>query len=433
MTERHSIAARHVATSHRLLLAMIIAGVVLVLISAVRFQAPELLGAGKILTDFEAFHIAGRMAVEGRAADTYHTRSLLAAQREISGTQGFMPWTYPPPFTALMQVLASLPIGAAFVLFTLASFTFYVCVLHRIAGKWLPATLIAVMPTIVLNLRTGQNGFLIAGLIGCFLIAFRDKRTIAGLPLGLMVIKPHLAAGIGLAALLHRRWSVLAVAGLVAVILLSFSTWLYGAGIWADFGNAVGEAGGFLAKGYYPLFRMNSIYAAAYTLGFGASVAMILQAGGAIFALVLLGKACLVGTAYRHLAALTCAVSLFISPYGYDYDLTILGVALAFIVPDLLDRCSGREILILLLLTWFVCGYGIAWSTVMSMMMSDGLDTGVELDSENAGLSLIGPVLLFLCWFTAHLLRRESSLADRPSDTGAEVSSAGSYATSSDR
>ncbi|MEW9855541.1 glycosyltransferase family 87 protein [Novosphingobium sp. M1R2S20] len=397
-------AVQQLATSRKLLLAVILAGVVLVMISAIRFQSPELLGQAKVLTDFDAFHIAGRLAAQGRAADAYNVSTLLQVQREMSGTQSFMPWTYPPPFTLAMQYLAGLPIGAAFVFFALSTFAFYLWVLHRIAGKWLPAVVIAVMPAIVLNLRTGQNGFLIAGLIGWFLLAFRDKRVIAGLPLGLLVIKPHLAAGVGLITLLQRRWVLLGWAGLIGLTLLALSTWIYGISIWMDFRNAVGEAGGFLARGYYPLFRMNSIFAAAYTFGLGATAAMAMQIAGALFALGLLIKASRSRIAYHHLAALTCLASLFVSPYGYDYDLTILGVALAFIVPDLLERCSGLELWVLLLLTWFVCGYGIGWNTAMAVSQPN---TGVSLDQESSGLSLIAPVLALLCWALTRILWRQ--------------------------
>ncbi|MCJ2180621.1 glycosyltransferase family 87 protein [Novosphingobium album (ex Hu et al. 2023)] len=387
--------------SRPLLFALIAAGLVLALMSALLFQAPELLDRHKVLTDFDAFHIAGRLAADGRANAAYHIRDMLTAQREASGTQSFMPWTYPPPFTLMMQGLASLPIGLAFVFFTLSSFAFYLWVLRRIAGETFPAAIVAVMPAVILNLRTGQNGFLIAGLIGSFLLVSRDKRMAAGLPLGLLIIKPHLAAGVGLVTLLQRRWPVLCLAAAVALSLLGLSTWAYGMGIWSDFGSAVREASGFLAQGYYPLYRMSSIYAAAYTLGFGAAGAMALQVIGALAALGLLGWACLRGLAYRHLAALTCAASLFVSPYGYDYDLTILGVGLAFVIPDLLERCSGWEVLSLLLMSWFVCGFGLGWSAVVPE----------ETRAESAGVTLIAPMLVFLCWRTARLLCRSNDHA----------------------
>lgn len=396
---------RRIATSGPVRVALICTSLLLVLISAVRFQAPELLGQAKVLTDFDAFHIAGQMAKEGRADQTYHMREMLAAQHEVSGTRSFMPWTYPPPFTLLMQGLAHLPVGVAFALFTLSSFAFYLWILRRIAGEWWLATVIAIMPTVLLNLRTGQNGFLIGGLIGYFLLAFQEGRRIAGVPLGLMVIKPHLAAGVGLITLLKTRWSILILAGLVAFALLLIATWSYGLGIWLDFRDAVKEASFFLSKGFYPLFRMSSIYASAFTFSLSAMTAMILQAVGALLALGLLARACLRGIDYHHLAALTCAASLFVSPYGYDYDLTILGVGLAFLIPDLLRRCGGLEVLSLLLLSWFVCGFGIAWNAGISTSQADRV---IELDGSHSGLALIAPALIFLCWHTARLLRQQN-------------------------
>ncbi|MBB4860896.1 hypothetical protein HNO88_004242 [Novosphingobium chloroacetimidivorans] len=403
---------RTIASSNRLLYALIIAAFFLVLVSAFRFQAPELLGQRKILTDFDAFHITGRLAAEGKIANAYHLSTLVEAQRAMSGTGSFMPWTYPPPFALLMQALARLPIGVAFMLFTAASFAFYLRILHAIAGRWLPGTAMMIMPTLLLNLRTGQNGFLTAGLIGWFLIAFRNRRSAAGLPLGLMVVKPHLAVGITILSVLRRGWGALSIAGLVALGLMGLSSFVYGPSVWADFRDAVREAGGFLLQGYYPFYRMSSVYAALYTMGLGAMMAMALQTLSALLALVLLAKACLSGIPYRHLAALTCCASLFVSPYGYDYDLTILGVALAFVMPDLLNRGRPSEIAGLLLLTWFVCGFGIAWSITTSRGQPG---TAVDLDAGNAGLSLISPALLALFWLTMHVCRKRDAGKDEAS------------------
>lgn len=389
--------AERLSASRPLLAAVILIGFLLVLVSAVRFQAPELLGIHKVMTDFDTFHIAGRLAAEGRVSDAYHMDTMLRAQQEMTGTRSFMPWTYPPPFTLLMQGVAMLPIGPSFVLFVLTSFAFYLSVLRRVAGQWLPGVVVALTPVIILNLRTGQNGFLIAGLIGAFLVTFRDNRLIAGLPLGLLVIKPHLAIGVGLLVLLHRRWSVLFLAGAVALGLLAIATSVFGLGIWADFRLAVTEAGGFLAAGYYPLFRMNSFYAMAYSLGATPAVAMALQTVSVLTALAALSYAYSKGIDYNRLAAVTCAASLCISPYGYDYDLTILGVGLAFIIPEILERSTTRMFLSLLGLAWLACGYGIAWTVAAGWGRPD---TGVTLDPDNAGISLIGATLWPLFWLT---------------------------------
>ena len=388
-----------IGRSRLLLSALILLGCLLAVVSAVRFQAPELLGQKKVLTDFDAFYLAGRLALEGRVSEAYHAMSMFAALIELAGVASFMPWTYPPPFTLAMQGLAGLPIGVAFLLFATGSFAFYIWVLRRIAGPWLPGVVMAVAPAILLNLRTGQNGLLIAGLIGAFLLAFRDNRRLAGLPLGLLLIKPHLAVAVGLLVLLHRRWSVVVIAGVVGLALLAISTAVYGLGIWLDFRNAVGEAGRFLAAGYYPLFRMNSVYAAAHSFGVAPAAAMTLQVVSAVVSLGILGFACAKGVAFNRLAALACAATVCVSPYGYDYDLTVLGVGIAFIFPEIIARGTSRQFLSWFALTWLACGYGLAWSTAMA---DDG--TGVALDASNAGVSVIAPVLWLLFWLTYRIL-----------------------------
>lgn len=412
MTLPASSLLERLATSRLILAAFIVTAALLVPVSALQFQAPDVLGTTKALTDFDAFHIAGQMAASGQAAGAYHAETMLKFQHEISGAPSVMPWTYPPPFTAFMQGLSYLPIGIAYALFALLSFAFYVAVLHRIAGKWLPGVLIAVMPTIFLNLRTGQNGFLIAGLIGAFLLAWRDRRVIAGLPLGLMIIKPHLAAGVGLMALLGRRWSTLALAALIAFAALAASTWVYGWDIWGHFFTAVREAGHFMALGYYPLFRMNSIYAALYSYGLPASVAMAGHVIGALTALGLLAWACLRKLEFRFRAALACILTLFISPYSYDYDMAILGVAIAFVLPDLIERGSGRELAGLLALSWLACGYGIAFNAVLEAV------NGNTLKAEELATwhwpAMICPVLIALCLIVSRLLARSVSAHGGP-------------------
>lgn len=410
---------RRIATSRPVLIAFLVTALCLVLLSAVRFQAPHAIGAEKVLTDFDAFHIAGRLAASGQAADAYHAGTMLEVQQRISGTRSFMPWTYPPPFTLFMQSLSQLPIGLAYALFITLSFGFYLLVLRRIAGEYLPGVLIAVAPIVILNLRTGQNGFLIAGLIGSFLLFWRHRRPIAGLPLGLMIIKPHLAAGVGLMALISRRWTTLVFAALVALALLAVSTWAYGWDIWQHFLNAVREAGQFMALGYYPLFRMNSIYAALYSYGLPAPMAMAGHALGALAALGLLTRVCLRKLEYRFQVALICALSLFVSPYSYDYDMAILGVALAFILPDLLARCSGRELAGLLALSWFAGGYGIALNMILET--PDSALKGV-VPGEDIWPAMICPALIALCWIVTRLMKRTAGREASDRDHGVAAS-----------
>lgn len=388
--------------SRPILLCFVLLAVLVVGVSAIRFQAPQLLGLEKELTDYDAFHIAGTLAGQGRVADAYDAQAMMQAQAEISSTSSFMPWTYPPPFTLFVELLACLPIGWSFALFALASFGLYAAVLRRIAGEWLLPVLIALMPIVMLNLRTGQNGFLVAGLIGAFLLAWRDNKAIAGLPLGLLVIKPHLAVGVGLMALLGRRWDVVAIAAGVVVAACGLATFAFGFTVWIDFLGAVREAGEFLAAGYYPMYRMSSVYATLLTLGLPSAAALAGHAAVVLVAVGLLAWTALARIAYHHRAALVCVLSLFVSPYNYDYDLAILGIALAFVLPDLAARVSGAGLGGLLGLAWATGSYGIIVNAFQpDQVPSDRL-------SEAGGFAGVCMLLVPLCVICTWLLARST-------------------------
>lgn len=386
------------ATSRVLLPAMLVVAALLMVVSAVLFQEPRLLSRDKVLTDFDAFYVAGTMVLEGRASDAYDMEATREAQRKFADSWSFMPWTYPPPFTLFVAGLAEMPIGLSYLLFSTASFGFYLMVLRRIAGPYLPGVLIAILPMIVLTLRTGQNGFLTGGLIGAFLVAYLNRRTLAAVPLGLMIIKPHLAAGIGLLVLVERRWKVVAGAAAVVVLSLLLSTAALGIEIWPAFVQGVRDSSAFLAEGYYPLHRMTSIYATLRSVGVPADVALAIHGAGALIAVAAFLLLWRLGLQPRILAAVVCVASLFVSPYNYDYDLAILGVAIAFVLPDILVSARRYELALLYALAWFATGYGL----MLSLWSEDQELKALSFNYP----ALMTPVLLLLVAGATVLVRR---------------------------
>jgi len=101
------------------------------------------------------------------------------------------------------------------------------------------------------------------------------------------------------------------------------------------------------------------------------------------------------------LAAAACVASLLISPYNYDYDLTILGVAIAFVLPRMIKMTSPAERVVLLGLCWFVTGYGLATGIVMDLD-----NERVEFGERSVTLSMIAPALLLLVGAAGFVLTR---------------------------
>jgi hypothetical protein len=172
-------------------LASVYVGVML--FSAARFTGWPFEAWRGQLVDFHDFYIAGVLTAEGHVNHAYDFLELLAQQQRLFGAMSLMPWTYPPPFDLLLGPLALLPIGVAYTLFIGTTLGAYALTIRRLAPGELATVLMLIAPAIVVTIRCGQNGFLTGALIGSTAIGLLEGRAWAGIPLGLMVIKPHLA------------------------------------------------------------------------------------------------------------------------------------------------------------------------------------------------------------------------------------------------
>jgi hypothetical protein len=383
----------------------------LLLISAARFQFSAAFGQQQAMTDFHAFYVAGLMYWDNNLPGAYHFRTLYEAQQRFTGTTSFMPWTYPPPFNLVTALLASLPIGLAYLMFTGGTLVAYLAVLRRIAGAHAGLVTFAILPAILLNIRTGQNGFMTGALIGTFLLAYVRGSAGGGVALGLMVFKPHLAAGSAILALLDGRWGRVFAAAATVLALLAASTWVFGIGIWPAFGGAVREASQFMEAGYYPFFRMTSVYALLHSWGAPPAAALVVQVALLAGASAVIVAAALRLPDRRLVAAIVAFCSLLFSPYNYDYDATLLGLAIAFLMPVMAERMPERTVWKFLGASWIATGSGF----VMTLLgEATGSGTPVTLGADDAAPSLgfLGLALVaMMVW--RHLPRLSSCASGR--------------------
>jgi hypothetical protein len=350
--------------------------------------------------DFDAFHLAGRMGLQGNMGVAYDPVRMFAAE-EAAGAAGLrMPWAYPPQFDLIVAALALLPVGLAYALFTAAGLAAYLAVLRALAGARFAETVIFTAPALILTVYSGQNGLLTGTLTGLFALAVLRGRAVAGVPLGLMIIKPHLALGLGVLVLAQARWRVLAVAILTAVLTGGLGALAFGPGIWMDFARGLQITGDLLQRGAFQFFRLISVYGTVRALGFGAGPALAAQGVVALAAVALI-----VAMAPSHLGprvALGIAAlgTLAISPYAYDYDLPIIGVAVALLLPDLAVRLRPVEAVGLLALTWVATG----WSVWLILRFQSGaraeamVGTGQALAAAGAAYVALIAVVALILW-----------------------------------
>ena len=353
--------------------------------------------AARELADFDAFHIVAQRVWRGDLDQVYHFAALLKMQLEAAGgATGFMPWTYPPQYALLLAPFAFLPVGIGYLLFTTATLALYLLTLRAISGANFALALVILFPALAITIGCGQNGFLTGALIALVCLNVERRQWLAGLALGAMVIKPHLAIAIGVYLLATRRWLALATAAIVVVTSSLICTLLFGWQIWIAWLGAIRESASFLEQGFYPLFRMISAYAALYKAGFPASAAFWGQVvvGGLALLAVVVGAAR--GLSSKFALGITVMVSVMISPYAYDYDLPILGIGLALALPDLARMASPRERDVIYGLILFAGAYGLLQSGRLAVQFGQKADPSQHFAPALGGFALMALLVLLL-------------------------------------
>ena len=347
------------------------------------------------LVDFEGFYLAGQLVWRGAIGQAYHFVTLFPLQKALSSSETFQPWTYPPQFDVVVAPLALLPMGLAYGVFMISTLAAYLATLKRIAAENFVPVLMLLTPIIVVTIGCGQNGFLTGTLIGLTCLGLLARTSLAGIPLGLMIIKPHLAAAFAVYTLVNRRWGAALAAAATVAATSALATVVLGPAVWTDFLGGVKEARVFLDHGFYPYFRMVSVYAAVQSLGFSGFVASAAQV---LVAIVSLGLVVLAShqLSPRQALGITAIATFLISPYEYDYDLMTLGIGLGFLLPDLASLGTNGERLALYVSTLSIGIFSIALTVVSAASNPD------EAIGEAANFLSLGAlalvVILVLTW-----------------------------------
>ena len=305
--------------------------------------------------DFITFWSAARLALAGRPEAVFDAAAIAAAQHDaVPGmSDALFLWHYPPTYLLLVLPLGLLAYPAALAAFvggTVALWAGLVRALFRDRRAWLVA---AATPAGLLNLVDGQNGFLTAGLAGFALVQLDRRPRLAGALIGLLAIKPHLAALFPVALIAARRWQAFAAAAVTVTAFTVLSIAVLGLPTLAAFLHDLPTLGDIVDRGGLPWAQMPSPYVALLSLHAPPAAAAIVQAAAALAA------ACCVWRAWRDpaaafeaKAAVLLAGSLLVSPYLFTYDLTWSAVAIGFLALRGLRDGFGRGERDLLFAVW---------------------------------------------------------------------------------
>jgi len=196
-----------------------IASIVLIVVSYFNAMQP----AG---TDFLAFWGAGHVTIAGDPSAAYD----LAVQQRVqtgTGSIGWFAFVNPPPFLFIAAPFGALPFPLAWGVWVTVTFALWAWAAIRAFPRyWM---LVLVFPGALIAAGHAQTGLLTGALLVGG-VALLDKRpTAAGLLLGALIIKPHLALLIPFWLAAGGRWRAFIAAGASATGLLGLA--------WAAFGT----------------------------------------------------------------------------------------------------------------------------------------------------------------------------------------------------
>lgn len=284
--------------------------------------------------DFMAYWSAARLALTGRPGGAYDEGLLAAVQHLVvpSAPGIVFPWHYPPTFLLPVTPLGLLPYALALALFVIGTAALWALLVRRVLPDRRAWIVAAATPAGLINLLDGQNAFLTAALAGFALLWLERRPVAAGVLIGLLGIKPHLAVLFPLAVLAEGRWRTIAAATVTLLVLVLASLVAFGWDTWAVFLHHLPVSEAMETLGAVPWGTMPSAYVFALALGVPVSAAAGLQAAVALFAAICVWRAWRRKDApFEAKAATLLAASLLVSPYLFYYDLTWAALAVAWL------------------------------------------------------------------------------------------------------
>lgn len=281
--------------------------------------------------DFVTFYAVSRLALEGRAASVWGIEPITAVERAVIGSD--IPsyvFHYPPTFVLALTPLALLPYLPALALWWASSTAAFVWAVRRIAPFPVTTGLALSFPGFFQNIIQGQNGAFTAALLGGGLALLDTRPAAAGVLLGALSYKPHLAPLVGVALIAGRRWraGVTALATALGMVVASIS--VFGVSPWQSFLENVPFAVRVLeTEGVLPWFRMPTVQVAAMLAGVPVAGARAAQTISSLVAFGLVAWAWGRGASATTRAVVLACAAVLATPFGFDYDLAVLAVPIA--------------------------------------------------------------------------------------------------------
>ena len=312
--------------------------------------------------DFTTMWVSGIFAGSSDPARMYDDSAWAAAWKSLTGLEGCSyaqgHTSYPPLLLFFTYPLGLMPYISAFAVWTMVTLLLYLVAIYLIVPRPI-AILAALSPFVVFfNFVLGQNGFLLAGLMGLSLALMERRPQLSGILLALLTFKPQIGVLFPFALLVSRKWRVIVSAAATSVVLTVTSMVVFGYQGWPSFIHALADRGPSLAP------RLTSVYGFLLLAGISPSIAWATQlaVAGAVTAVVCWVWARPLPHSLK--SAALCSAAAMATPYVHGYDLCVLAIAVAFLVKDGLTRGFLPGDRLIMLFSWIVIFLGFHYSSI---------------------------------------------------------------------
>jgi hypothetical protein len=220
--------------------------------------------------DFSHFWVSGALAGSGNPPLVYDFSTFSAARADLGGADVCMVmnhFVYPPTYLFFTYPLGLMPYVAAFAAWTVVTLLLYLGAIYLIVPR--PIALLAALSTypVFFNFFLGQNGFLLAGLMGLSLALMERRPRLSGILLGLLTFKPQIGILFPFALLVSRNWRVIVSATATSVVLIVASIVVFGYQGWPSFIHALVDRESSLSPISQESMRLESVYGFLWLAG----------------------------------------------------------------------------------------------------------------------------------------------------------------------
>ncbi len=302
-------------------------------------------------SDFMAFWSASRMFADGAGAKIYDPSAIAAVQGAVAAG-GVVPFVHPPIFLFAIWPLGYLGYAEAWLAWSFVTFALWFVSTRRLfpSLSW-P---VAAFPGALVAAWHAQTGFLTSAIQSLIAAQLRVSPFRAGLCIGLLAIKPHLAVLFPFALLAARLWPAIFGAALSIMVTALVSWGVFGSDVWLAYPSSWEVSRLLMDTGDEEFFlRQVTVYAMfmAWEMPGVAALAQVVATAGSIAAIWRFWSS---EASVEAKMALLLALTPLATPYLFSYDLPFLVVPVLWLVQHYKGAWS-RPVLVALYLSPLVC------------------------------------------------------------------------------